>query len=154
MILTHSLPEFSTALQTKLTDNMETLGLKAIFYGDQDRLSTTPIACVEPGNKAQAFGGGGANRMLAVNLTTYILVYSSLVGSGQVNRLVSDDIAEAIEDLIHADRTLSNGAPADQGIVIECHVSDISSGYATKANSIVRASRITVDGLSQNRLPS
>lgn len=147
MTLSHSIVDVAAALEQKLNDNAATLGLKAVYYGDQERLATTPVVCVEPDTKVQEYRGGGVNRMLGVNITIFLLVYHSFVQSPQENRRGADQLAEAIEDLIHQDVNLG-------GLVIECHVSEVASGYATKGNSLVRANRITVVHTTQNRLPS
>lgn len=147
MALSHSIVDVAAAHEQLLNDNMNALGVKAVYYGDQDKLATTPVVCVEPDTKKQDYRGGGVNRMLGVNITVFLLVYHSFVQSAQENRKGADQLAEAIEDLIHQDATLG-------GLVIECHVSEVASGYATKGNSLVRANRITIEHVTQNRLPS
>lgn len=154
--LTHSIPTYTTALKQLVDNNLDTLGVKMTFYGDQERLPTTPIVCAEPGNKSQIYKGGGINRQLGVTIISYLLVYSSLVASPQTNRIDSDILAENIEALIHQNRTLKNliTSQGSDDLVIECHVSEVQSGYVLKQNSLVRSSRITVEALTQNLLPS
>lgn len=145
MPLTDKLSVVSQALVTKLRDNQAGLGLNAVYYGDQDKLPTSPIACVEPDTKNNTLKS--AQRMILVDFSAYILIYHSGVVSPQVNRSESDEMAEAVETLVHADRTLGD-------LLIHCMITEVASGYANKAGSLVRASRLTFNGQSQALLPS
>jgi hypothetical protein len=133
-LLSNDLGTICQALQSKLEASMSNLGLNAVYYGDQDSIPTTPIACVEPDMKKQIFLA--AQYMFQGEVTVFILVYSSYVTSPQTNRLEADEVATAIEDLLHQDLQLG-------GLVVAGWVTEIQSGYAKKKNSIVRCSRIT-----------
>lgn len=145
MPLTDKLSVVSQALVDKIRTNQAGLGINAVYYGDQDKIPTTPIACVEPDAKTNTLKS--AQRMILIDFTAYILLYHSSVVSPQVNRSESDELAEAVETLIHADRTLGE-------LLIHCMITNVASGYANKAGSLVRASRLTFNGQSQALLPS
>lgn len=142
--LTGSLAVFCQILQTKLETNKVSLGIGKVFYGDQNLIPSTPIACVEPSQKIQEYK---PTNMYRQTLTAYILLYESTVQSPQANRKSADDLAEAVEALVHADRTLG-------GKVITAIVSSIESGYSTKQNTLVRASRLLVTATSQTLMTS
>lgn len=147
--LTKSLPVLCKYQEAKLIANSNTLGLQAVYYGDQRQIPTTPIACIEPSDK-QMPTYKSATRVLSVEVTLYILVYFAVVGSPQDNRLGADDLAEAIEDLVNQDPMMSTDPAAP--LVIDSHVSAVESGYATKQNSIYRSSRLTIKALTQNQI--
>lgn len=149
--LTGSLAEVTSLIYDLMIDetNAEAIGVdpeKGVFYGDQDLLNTTPMLCVEPDTKEQDYkGSGGVGPMMSQNFIVYILCYHSAVKSPQGNRKDADAFAERVETVIHSNRTLG-------GKIIEMHVATITSGYATKSNTLVRASRVTITGKSQTIL--
>lgn len=145
MPLTASLVEFNDALLTKLRTNQGALGINCLFYGDQDRIPGTPCVCLEPDVKSSSLKG--APRRTQVNFVTYLLIYHSEVTSPQDNLRSANVLAEQIETLIHADRTLG-------GLVIHCMVAATDSGYVRKNNTLMRSSRLTVTAESQDMLPS
>jgi hypothetical protein len=149
MTLTASLAEVTQALVDKLELNADSLGLKGIYYGDQNKLPITPIACVEPDNKDII--SISPFRKVEIELTLYIVVYHSYVESPQANRQEADLMAESIETLIHADKGLlrTDGTPR----VIHCYIKQVTSGYVKKGTSTVRASRLTFSARTQNQLP-
>jgi hypothetical protein len=144
MTLTASLAQVSEALFTKFETNKASLGIEAVYYGDQNRLPVTPALCVEPDAKQNTLKS--ALRVIAIEFKVYILIYHSSVTSPQDNRRAADALAEATETLIHADRTLG-------GLVTHCMVDEVASGYVTKNNSLMRASRLSFSAISQNQLP-
>jgi hypothetical protein len=144
MPLTDKMSVIAEYMYNQLLTNMGTLGLAAVYYGDQDKIPTTPVACVEPDTKTRTLNG--APRKTAVDLSLYVLVYHSGLRDPQSNRQDADILAERIEDFFHEDRTLG-----DQ--VIDCMVSTIESGYAQKTNDVMRASRLTLTARTQQMLP-
>jgi len=147
MTLATTLSEFGLRMQQLLEANSNALGIAdgGIFYGDQERIPVSPAVCVEPNNKASELYGAG--RMTQVKLTLFILVYHSEIRNITTNRLESDQLAEAICTLVNADATFF-------GMAIHCYVTDVTSGYSTKANTTMRASRITWEATTQERLPN
>lgn len=121
------------------------LGIVDVFYGDQERIPRTPAACFEAGEKTRQLNG--APRRVMTNLTIYCLIYHNPIKSMQAVREEDDQLAEAIEAKIHED-------PTFEGQVIDSLVTSIESGYQVKANSMFRASRLTIEARVQVQLPS
>jgi hypothetical protein len=145
MPLTDSLKVFSEFLETLLETNKGTLGLADVYYGDQSRIPRTPTACIDPGEKFQELNG--APRRVMITFTTYILLYHNPVKGVETLTKESDGIAEAIENRIHLDVDMG-------GIVIDSLVRRIEYGYQTRGNTLYRVSRLTVEGRSQEQLPT
>lgn len=145
MPLTTKLSVVCDALKTKVDVNAVTLGVKAVYYGDQTKLPTTPVVCVEPDEVSQELNG--VPRKTRVIIQAYLLVYHAAVTSPQTNRRQADILAESLVDLIHQDKDLG-------GLLIHCMVTNVASGYAQREGTLIRTSRITFQGQSQAQLPS
>lgn len=143
--LTGSLKVIADYYYQLLKANADTLGLLAVYYGDQDNIPVSPVACVEPDSKVRTLVRIG--RGTDVDFSLFLLLYGSSIRDPQINRADVDALAETVEALVHADERLG-------GLAVTSMVSRIESGYATKANAIMRASRLTVDVRSQERLPT
>lgn len=151
MALSQSLSEVCTYVFNKLdaSANKIAIGYLAVFYGDQDKLPTTPMICIEPDRKVRTLNG--VPRRTLVEFRVHVILYHSGVTSPQTNRRDADEMAEEIEALLHADPRL--GASAGTQLAVNSLVTSIESGYVTKAGSLVRASRLTFDVTSQAQLP-
>lgn len=149
MTYTDSMTVIAKHLEKLLGDNKEDLGIYDIFYGDQDRIPHTPTVCVEPGDKRRELNG--APRRTSVIITTYLLVYHNPVKSVAQIREEDDLLAESVESLIHQDAQMKDSGGNDQ--VIDSLVTVIESGYQVKANTLFRASRMTIEVRSQVQLP-
>jgi hypothetical protein len=143
--LTGSLKVIATYYYDLLNANATTLGLKAVYYGDQDHIPVSPVVCVEPEGKNRTLVRIG--RGTDVEFSLYLLVYGASIRDPQTNRSDIDDLAERIEALIHQNERLD-------GLVVTSLVTRVESGYATKSNAIMRASRLTIEARSQERLPT
>jgi hypothetical protein len=132
--------------QGLFVDSADALGVDSqmIYYGDQDRLPGYPAICFEPDDTGYEiiYTGRKAN----INFGFFILVYHGEIRNPQINRRDADVLAAACADLVHSHFT-------GQGRVISCQVDRITSGSATKAGTLVRASRLTVSAMSQSQLP-
>lgn len=128
-----------------LTNNMVTLGLKEVKYGDYAKVPGTPVAAVEGDNKSRELNG--APRRVMTVMTVTIIVYTGAVTAVERNQRDNDATIEAIETLIHTDPYLN-------GLVIDSLVTNIESSYLNRANTIYRASRLIVEGRQQVQLPS
>jgi uncharacterized protein YbaA (DUF1428 family) len=135
--------------ETQFQDAADLLGYERemVFYGDQDRIPGYPAICLEPDNTgysepSQTYLG----RKTIIDLSFFILVYHGEVRDPQVNRRDADVLAKKCVDLIHSHHT-------GEGRVIYCWASSVTSGYATKAGTPVRASRISVSATTQEQLP-
>lgn len=149
MVLIDSYTALAQDVKTRLEDNASALGLKAVYYGDQERIPYTPTAAIEPGGKERRLNG--MPRRTEVSLTCYIIVYHYSLASTQDIRLENDTLAEDIETFLHEDCQLkdTNG----EMTVIDSMVPNIESGIMVKRNTLFRASRITFEARSQVQLP-
>lgn len=144
MALTDKISVFSGKIFDLIEANKITLGFQDVFYGDQERIPRHPAVCVESGDKAQELNG--APRRTAVTLECILLVYHSKVQQTQTSRRELELLNEAVELLIHQNRTMDD-------TVIHCMVTQIEPGYMSKNGTMMRASRITIVGNSQVMLP-
>lgn len=145
--LSGSLVEICDFLFNKVVDNKANLGLADVFYGDQDRLPSTPVVCVEPGIKRNLLRQAAGGRMLDIVFELTLLSYHSFIQSPQENRRGADALAEAVEAVVHSDRQLG-------GRVIHGYCVDVQSGYVNKSGSLVRSNKISYQATSQFLLPS
>lgn len=152
MVLTDSLVTVTQFYVDLIKTNAATLGIAqlpdgtdySIFYGDQTKIPVTPTVCVESGGKSKTLNGTA--RQVIVRPQVFIIVYYGKVQDVQVNRKAADQLAEAVELLVHQHSTLG-------GVAIHSIVSQLTSGYRTVGGTQFRASRLTVDVLSQVLLP-
>lgn len=144
MTLVTGLYEIGLLIKNKLSANQNALGIQQVFYGDQDRVNTTPIACVETDTKTGDLTG--AQRQVTYEVKVFVLLYVAKVGSSQENRAEVDALATQVETVLNADANLG-------GAIIHGYVTSIEAGYATKTDSVVRAIRITYTATTQARLP-
>jgi hypothetical protein len=147
MALATKISDFANKMVTLLEANAATLGIAdgGVFYGDQLRVPVSPTVCVEPSSKTPTLYGAG--RMTEVKIVLYLLVYHSDIRSISDNRRDADLLAEAICNLVNADGTFG-------GMCIHCYVNDVTSGFSTKTNTTMRATRITWEATTQERLPN
>lgn len=145
-----SIPAQVNFLKDKIVAAQANLGISDVFYGDQERIPRTPAVCIEPGEKTRDLNG--APRRVMTEVTTYILIYHNPVTSTETIREQDDNLAEAVEALIHADPQFRDADGNAQ--VIDSLVSRIESGYQQKRGALYRASRLTVDARVQAQLPS
>lgn len=144
MPLSHKISEVATYIK----DKIEVSGLAdSVYYGDQDRVDGGNTICVEPDTKVNDLTNSSAARGINIEFVIQILVYTAKLQSVVSQRLENDRVAEAVEDLIHADKNFG-------GMLIHGYITTIASGYSRKTDTIVRTSRIEYHGISQNRLPS
>lgn len=119
-----------------------TLGLQGVFYGDQARIPSTPILCVEP--ELQRNSLYGASRVVKSEVNVSIYVYHSIVQSGQINRLESDMFTQAVSNLVHTKPQMTDIHGLNP-LVTHCFVTEIASGMATKGGDrVVATSKITI----------
>ena len=132
-------------LELTLNLNKVALGLSEVFFGDQQNIPSTPVACIDPGGKQRQHDG--APRRVLTTLTNYILIYHYEVKSLQEVLEDADRLAETIESLIHFDAYMADS-------VVHSLVTSVESGYLERRNSLYRASRLTIEATVQVQLPS
>lgn len=143
--MTAKMSIIASEIYNRLTVAQSTLGIKAVYLGDQQKIATTPAVAVEASTKVGSLKS--AARVVEYEIRIFVIVYSSLISSNQTNQGVADKFIEQIEDFLNADSNMG-------GLIIHGFVESIESGYSTKTNSIARASRMTYFAQTQNRLPS
>lgn len=115
----------------------------AVYYGDQSYLDKSIAFCVEPDIKSNEYVS--AFRKTKNEIRVMVLAYSML--SDDQNRIRADTLAEDMADIVqnttnwHAD-------------FIDCHAERIESGYAPKANTMMRATRVVFKITTQEMLPT
>lgn len=145
MALTDSSVTVAQYIQTMIDNNKASLGLADVWYGDQSLIPRTPSATVEAGPKQRMVTG--APRRTEVNIATYVMLYVEKVQAVTSNDLLAGQLGEQIETIIHGDRTLGDN-------VIHSLVTSLEPGFATRSGTPMRATRITVESLTQVLLPS
>jgi hypothetical protein len=119
-----------------------------VWYGDQDRIGTTPTVCIEPSDKTRELSG--APNMTENNFEIYILVYHNKVQDNQITRKEVDQLAFEIEKLLHQDLQLATaGVPR----LIHGYVTRNESGYVWKNGTLYRTARLTYRGKNKTSLP-
>lgn len=149
MAYAKSIEEVADLLVTKLTNNSTLLGIQGVFYGDQNLLPATPVICVEPDVKDVSIT---PFRLINADISIYLIIYHSAVTSGQTNSRNADIMAQAVEDLIHADKQLLRGDGTAS--VIHCYIAKTAAGYVKKGTGTIRASRLTFTAKTQYQLPN
>jgi hypothetical protein len=121
-----------------------TTPVEDVFYGDQDRIRTTPTICVEPSDKTRSLTG--APNMTENQFEVFILVYHNKVQDNQLTRKEVDQLAYEIEFLLHQDLQLG-------GLLIHGFVDRSESGYVYKSGTLYRTARMTFRGKNKTSLP-
>jgi hypothetical protein len=125
--------------------NIMALPFKGVYYGDQSRIPTTPIVCIEPNRKVRELDG--VPRKTLVTIELYLLVYVDSLTNPEKNRRDSDAIVEQLEAFLHANPRLDDTC-------IHSLVTAIESGAVAKGqNTVMRASRLTFEITTQQKLP-
>jgi len=126
----------------------------SLFYGDQNRLPTTPTLCVEAGPTTRPLAGAASpGGMIVNNHECYILLYHAVVQSGSVTKKQSEQIASGIVNFLDQNHLRLQLPPTDiQGIVIHGYCVSIDPGYSIKEGTLYQAVRIVWQGTSKTRL--
>jgi hypothetical protein len=141
---TSSLVDVTDAIVTLLKGpTAASLGLKDVWYGDDDLIPNTPAINVTGNNKNTELAGTG--HLVYTNHTVYLTVFHSRLDAPQVTRRESDLLAEEVEALLHSDPTLG-------GLIIFGYVSALETGVASRGQVIMRSSRLTWTGQTRTRL--
>jgi hypothetical protein len=134
-----------TQHMVNLLEEATQLGFEDVFYGDQEMIPRTPAIAVEPiGMTREASGirtGGGTLN----TFTIHSYVYHCPIQSPQVTRRESDQLAEEVQRIYHADVTLG-------GLVVHGYCTNSESGVAVRGGEMLRVHRITWMGISKTGL--
>ena len=121
------------------------LGLEDVWYGDQTLTPRTPCLTVESGPFSRTLAGvslkGTTDNVIRVEL----IIYISKIGDTQVNLKDSEVMAEAVMDVLHEDVSIGS-------LVLHGYVTAIEPGRIRKGNSMMRATRISWQGITKTRI--
>jgi len=142
--------EFSSVLAqaifNKLDLNKGTLGIREVYYGNQNKIPYSPSAVVLCGMKRRILAGVSAPGGRVENeLTVYIDLHSAKINEESVERLIIDQLAETVEKKLHEDVTMG-------GVIIHGFVTDWSPGESFIGGSYFRSLRMTFTGKSKTYL--
>lgn len=119
------------------------LGIKRVYYGDQNLIPEIPSVTVEAGDKERNYNQTGLQTNVIIPV--YIFVYHSGIRDLQITKKADDELAEAIEDLLHSDVNLG-------GLVINGLVVNTSPGFANRGKEIFVVHRLTWQGIAKVRI--
>jgi hypothetical protein len=130
----------ATAIQTLLKGAAGGLGVQDVWYGEQTNIPRFPALTVDPAPVKSTLNG--VPMMLRNDFTVYVYVYLAKIGDLQATRLACEQLAEAVRDVIHTDKTLG-------GNIIQGWVTEIEPGFARKSGALLVADRITFEGMDK-----
>lgn len=128
-----------------LTAKKVQLGLKDVFYGDQMLIPRTPAATVESGPFTRNLDGVSLKGVTNNTATVIIILYIDKIRDNQTNLKDSELLSEAVMDVLHLDVTLGE-------VVLHGYVHEITPGSVRKGTSLMRASRVTWQGITRTRI--
>lgn len=143
--------DFTSVLAAYIYDlivaNKYDLGIEDVLYGNNNMVPRNMTVVVTPGRKVRFLQGVSAPGGRVKNeLTVLIDVITSDVLSGEKDaRLATDQLAEAVEKLLHADTTMG-------GLLIHGFVHTWDPGETFINNSMYRMVRMTYTGESRTYL--
>lgn len=139
--------ELGTIITQRLYDiidsNKATLGVFAVYYGDQTLIPDFPSVVCESFAKDRVLVESGFKYHLT--LRTGIIVYHGKIQASEVTKKETEELAEVIEALVMEDNTLG-------GTIVHGYVSRIEPGVAIKNEIMLRASRLTYEAESRKNL--
>lgn len=140
MATTDSLVAVADAVKLMLENQSITLGLKDVFYGDQDLIPQFPAAAVEGQNLSERPSDTGFSKMNEFQVL--VILYHSKIQDNQTTRREADLYAEAVKAVLNSDRQLG-------GLVTHCWVSSTDYGYAVRSGVTIRAARILFEAVAK-----
>lgn len=137
----HSVGEY---LYDLIETNQAELGLAGVYYGDQERLPSTPSVCIETAKTTRELVA--IPRRVDTMFEVYVIIYHNPVADTTSVRRDVEELTDAVEALIHTKPSLGD-------LVIHAFVTTVEHGYVTKNERVVRASRLLVSCQSKQNLP-
>lgn len=132
--LTENITQVTQAV-VDLLEADQSLGLKKVWYGDQDRIPFTPCAAVESGSVESTLTATGF--WTTHEVTIYVMVYFAKITSQSELKKECDQYAEQVRDAIHRNKTLN-------GRVIHGNITTMEPGVARRGGAKLRATRLTL----------
>lgn len=134
----------ATYIKNLINTNKVALGVDTVLYGDHNNIPGGITVTVMAGMKTRQLQGvanpGARTRNRMIVLVT---VYCNKTGDEETLSLETDQVAEAVEHLLHQDTTLGDN-------VIHGFVETWDPGYRFKPGSMFRATQLT--HISQSKL--
>jgi len=132
--------------------NKDSLGVKQVFYGDQQTFAKYPSVCVEPAITTRELSGMPyqTDNLFTINILMY---FASLQGTEMIQE-VCDDLSESLADALNKESidVQFAGGTRFGGIIISGHVSRSEYGYKMLGDKLVRANRLIWIGMTKTRL--
>lgn len=126
------------ALVDLLDASKVTLGLAAVYYGNQGLIPTFPSAECQTGPKNRTYRN---TRQYTVAFSVDITVMFGKVQSAEINIKGTEELCEAIEDVLHEDKSLGD-------LVYDSYVRRIVPGVVLRETEMIKAARINWIGES------
>jgi hypothetical protein len=124
--------------------------IRAVYYGDQDKIPYSPTLCVEAGIKRRSWPPVPTLRT-ENNLEVTVITYHARIGDGQQTRLEADRLSEAVEEFLNIYHyRLLDASGSD--LVIHGHVVENEPGYVRRGNTLFHAARLTWRGITKTQI--
>jgi hypothetical protein len=133
----------SSTLTQEVVDLLEadvSLGLKAVYYGDQAAIPFFPSVTVEAGTKDRRYNQTGLQ--YSVEVPIYIMLYHGKAIDISVLRKEADELAEAVQSRLLLYRKL-NFSGTD--LVTSSLVTSLEPGFGTRNNVQLFVHRLTLE---------
>ena len=142
---TDKLSVIGLALEDYLNDEKSqgNLDVRTIWYDIDSGVPETPAVLIEPNGLSRDLVETGHMTMNNFNITLTVLY--SRMGSESATKRECLQLAEELEDILHANRYLNK-------LVYHSMVNSIELGLATRERTTLRAARLTWLGRSKTRL--
>lgn len=133
-----ALTDSITAITQAVVDLLEadqSLGLKKVWYGDQDRIPFTPCATVESGGMDSVLAA--TNYWTTHEVQVFVMVYFAKITNQSDLKRETDEFAEKVRDTVHRNKTLN-------GLVVHGNITRIDPGVARRGGAKLRATQLTI----------
>lgn len=140
------------AIKAFIESNKDELGIKAVYYGDQQTFAAYPTVCVEPAITSRDLSG--MSYMTDNNFQVSILVYvASLDGIENIQEKC-DSVSENIQDAVNAESIDAQFAGGTRfgGIIVSGNTARLEYGYKMLSNRLTRCNRLVWQGFTKTRL--
>jgi hypothetical protein len=152
MALTYRGSLVSTAIKDFVVSKQGTLGIRAVYYGDQRVFPTTPAVCVEPAITTRELSG--IPYQTDNNFTVNVLVYHTSSNGTESIQEACDTLSELLQDELNKESIAVQFAGGTQfgGIIISGHTSRLEYGYKILGDQLMRCNRLVWSGFTKTRL--
>jgi hypothetical protein len=141
--LTGDVTEVVDAIKTYLEE--PDMGFKAVYWGDQMLVPTSPAAAIEPMDASRTLTETGLQARW--DFTIAIILYTAKLGKTEENRRDAGVIARRVVDKFDLTRTLG-------GIVVDGMITRVEAGFGVRNSQLFRVVRCTWEGFSKIIMPA